>query len=100
MRTITKSEPIFYGPNNEHSLSMDLFVAWLLNSCPNFNSTGAQIRQAVRIETAFKAESPELSDEDWEALRKAANDPGCPYPLTPARACIQHIDAIDNAKVS
>jgi len=77
-----------------------MFANWLLNTCKRFNETGTQIRQAMRIEMAFAKTPIVLSPEDWDAIREAANAPGAPYPVQPARALVPFIDAIDNAKVN
>jgi hypothetical protein len=89
------------------------FVAYLLNTQEYFNQTGVGIRAATRIEgkirkqielasnedtkTSEEATTILLDEEDWKALKEAAEKPSAGYVLKPSRVMLPFIDAISNA---
>lgn len=101
MKTITRAEPVQYGPNKEHTMTQDGFVLFILNGDARFNADGVGIRSGWRIEQAFRA-APEgdvaLEEADHARLKEAAEKPSAGYPLSPARSCLPFVEAIVNAK--
>lgn len=94
--------PVHVIPSNAGGDGFDFswFVRAMLNLDERFNSTGAGIRAATRIEKAI-AEANNgmrnvwLQTDDWALLRDACETPSMKaYPISPGRLTLPFVDAV------
>jgi hypothetical protein len=103
MRVITA--PTHTIPNDAGGEPFDFvwFVRAMLNIDERFNSSGAAIRAAMRIEKAIGEVSAGMRDfrlqpDDWTLLRDACEAPSMrAYPISPGRRVLPYVDAITSA---